>query len=124
MSDERHSLDQERDLEPGDAALVRRIAEAYRPPDPTAAARVAFRARVDARIRRRTARRVWVTGIATATAAAAFMWLRGAAPVGPPASPDAATGDTLLALAASSEEEALPADYQAIEDLLLEGEGV
>jgi hypothetical protein len=38
---------------------------------------------------------------------------------------DADGGEALLALAsATDEEEALPADYQAIEDLFLEGEGV
>ena len=53
------------------------------------------------------------------------MWLRGPLPIDAPV-PDAATDEALLALAlpAESEEEALPADYQAIEDLLLAGEGV
>ena len=53
------------------------------------------------------------------------MWLRGPLPTDAPAS-DATSDEALLALAlpAESEEEALPADYQAIEDLLLEGEGV
>src|SRR5258706_6153250 len=117
MSDERHAWDDDRDLEPGDAALVQRIAEAYRPPEASASQRVAFRARLDARIRHGSARRVWVAGCAAAAAAAAFVWLRGPAPVAPSAAlPDAAAGDALLALVASSEEEALPADYQAIED--------
>jgi hypothetical protein len=125
MSDERRSWDHDRDLGPGDAALVRRIAEAYRPPEASASERVAFRARLDARIRRGSTRRVWVAGFATVAAAAAFVWLRGPAPVGPIAvPPDTAAGDALLALAASSEEEALPADYQAIDDLFLENEGV
>jgi hypothetical protein len=45
------------------------------------------------------------------------------APVTPVAAIDA--DETLLALALpASEAQTLPADYQAIEDLLLEGEGV
>jgi hypothetical protein len=118
-------MSDERDLDPGDAALVRRIAEAYRPPEASASQRVAFRARLDARIRRGSARRVWVAGFATAAAAVAIVWLHGPAPVDPTAAtPDVSAGDALLALAASSEDEALPADYQAIEDLFIENEGV
>ncbi|TMA34319.1 MAG: hypothetical protein E6J87_07305 [Deltaproteobacteria bacterium] len=123
MSDLR--LEHDRDLDPGDAELVRRIAESYRAPEPPAPARVAFRARVDARIRRRSVRRLWTLGAATAGAAAMLVWLRGGLPVEAPA-PDAEADAALLALAlpADTEEETLPADYQAIEDLLLEGEGV
>ncbi len=123
MSDERHDAD--RELSRGDAELVRRIGESYRPPEPAASARAAFRARVDARIRRRSVGRRWAAGAATAAAAVAIVWLRGALPTNAPAS-DATTDEALLALVlpAASEEEALPADYQAIEDLFLEGEGV
>ena len=117
MSD-RHEIDR-------DAELVRRIAESYRPPEPAASARAAFRARVDARIRRRAMQR-WAAGAATAAAALALVLLRGSPPVAPTPSADAADDAALLALALpeESEDEALPADYQAIEDLLLEGEGV
>ncbi|MGH7338070.1 MAG: hypothetical protein ACREI7_10850, partial [Myxococcota bacterium] len=78
-----------------------------------------------ARIRRRAVGRRWVAGAATAAIAVAIVWLRGPLPTDAPA-PDAAGDEALLALAfpAESEAEALPADYQAIEDLLLEGEGV
>jgi hypothetical protein len=121
MSDERHHADHE--LNRGDAELVRSIAESYRPPEPAVSARAAFRARLDARIRRRAVGRRWVAGAATAAVAVAIVWLRG--PFSSDA-PDATSDEALLALAlpAASEEEALPADYQAIEDLLLEGEGV
>jgi ferric-dicitrate binding protein FerR (iron transport regulator) len=123
MSGERHHADHE--LGRGDAELVRRIAESYRPPEPAASARAAFRARLDARIRRRAVGRRWAAGAATAAAAVAIVWLRGSLPMDAPA-PDATSDEALLALAlpAASEEEVLPADYQAIEDLLLEGEGV
>ena len=86
----------------------------------------AFRARVDARIRRRAVGRRWAAGAATAAAAVAIVWLRGPLADATAPAPDAATDEALLALAlpAASEEEALPADYQAIEDLFLEGEGV
>jgi hypothetical protein len=124
MSDERHH---DHELSRGDAELVRRIAESYRPPEPAASARAAFRARLDARIRRRAVGRRWVAGATTAAVAVAvaIVWLRGPFSSDAPA-PDATSDEALLALAlpADSEEEALPADYQAIEDLLLEGEGV
>ncbi|HKA14579.1 MAG TPA: hypothetical protein VKH41_06150 [Myxococcota bacterium] len=115
----------DRDLDLGDAELVRRIAESYRAPEPSAAERVALRARIDARLQRRSVRRLWVAGAATAGVAAAIALLRAGEPAVAPA-PDAAADEALLALAApaGAEEEALPDDYQAIEDLLLEGEGV
>jgi len=107
-----------------DAELVRRIAQSYRPCDPAPSARAAFRAGIDARIRRRALQR-WTAGAATAAAALAFVLLRGSpAPIAPTADiPDDAA---LLAFALpdESEDEALPADYQAIEDLFVEGEGV
>jgi hypothetical protein len=110
-----------------DAALVRRIADSYRPAEPSPAARVAFRARIDARIRRRAVQR-WVAGAATVAAALALVLLHGSPPEPGTTSTeaDAAADAALLALAlpADSEEESLPADYQAIEDLFLEGEGV
>src|SRR5262245_52807866 len=123
MSDLRPEHD--RDLAPGDAELVRQIAESYRAPELPAPARVAFRACLDARIRRRSARRLWIAGAVTAFAAAVLVWLRGELPAEAP-TPDATSDAALLALAlpADAEEEVLPADYQAIEDLLLEGEGV
>lgn len=125
MSDERRFAETDRELDRGDAELVRRIAESYRPPEPAASARAAFRARLDARIRRRAVGQRWVVGVATAAAAVALVWLRGSPPIETPVA-DTATDEALLVLAlpAESEEEAMPADYQAIEDLLLEGEGV
>jgi hypothetical protein len=122
---ERHR-EEDRDLARGDAELVRQIAESYRPPEPPRSARAAFRDRLDARIRRRAARRLWMTGAATAGVAAALVLLA-AWPATPPApATESSTDAALLALAlpAESEAEPLPADYQAIEDLLLEGEGV
>lgn len=126
MSDPQHD---KHGLDPGDAELVRRIAESYRPPEREPSARVAFRARVDARVRRQSLGRRWTT-VATAAVAAsaiALAWLNGPLATDPTA-PDDATDEALLAFAlpaaAEAEEESLPADYQAIEDLLLEGEGV
>ena len=131
MSDERREADPL--LDPGDAELVRRIAETYRPPEPAASARVVFRARLDERIRRRAVGRRWLAGAAAgATAAAAALVLLRGSPVGwePVAEPVAEASSTpeeallALALPADAEEENLPADYQAIDVLLLEGEGV
>jgi hypothetical protein len=141
MSDPRHPPETNRDLDPGDADLVRRIAESYRPAESTPSMRVAYRDRLDARIRRRAKRRLWLAGSAAAAvaAAAALVWLR--VPIGAPfasgspdrdqeialepeaSSSDANEEDALLAFAlpADSEEVALPADYEAIEDLILEG---
>ena len=107
-----------------DEELVRRIAESYRPPVPASSARAAFRAGIDARIRRRTTQR-WAAAAATASAALALVLLRGSpAPLAP--STDLPDDAALLALALpdESEDETLPADYQAIDDLLIEGEGV
>jgi hypothetical protein len=107
-----------------DEALVRRIAESYRPPEPAPSARAAFRAGIDARIRRRATQR-WSAAAATICAALAFVLLRGSpAPIAP--STDLRDDAALLALALpdESEDETLPADYQAIDDLLIEGEGV
>ena len=68
-----------------DAELVRRIARSYRPPEPAPSARAAFRAGIDARIRRRALQR-WTAGAATAAAALAFVLLRGSpAPIAPTA---------------------------------------
>ncbi len=114
-----------------DAELVRRIAQSYRPPEPEPSARVAFRAGVDARIRRRAGRKLWLAGAATAAVAVSFALLRGSLPADAPTAPPATvagieTGEALLALTlpTESDAEALPADYQAIEELFLEGEGV
>jgi len=108
-----------------DAELVSRIAQSYRPCDPAPSARAAFRAGIDARIRRRALQR-WAAGAATAAAALAFvLLLRGSpAPIAPIADPPDDAALLAFALPDESEDEALPADYQAIEDLFLEGEGV
>ena len=113
-----------------DAQLVRHIAESYRPRELSPAQRVAFRARLDARIRVRARLRLWIAGAATVAVAALAVLVRGTLPVSEPSEPgvQAAAIDAeeeLLALALpASEPETLPADYQAIDDLLLEGEGV
>jgi hypothetical protein len=121
MSEQRP--DPENELDRGDAALVRWIVETYRPPEPAPSARAAFRARLDARIRRRAAGRRWRVGAATVAVAAALVWLRGSLPVHREPAPDASADEALLALAlpADSDEEAMPADYQAIEALFLDG---
>jgi hypothetical protein len=121
--------DRPRDVD-RDAELVRRIAENYRPTQPSPAERVAFRAALDVRIRRRARGRLWIAGAATAAVAAVLVLVRGSLPVGAPKAPVTPVAaidadETLLALALpASEAQTLPADYQAIEDLLLEGEGV
>jgi hypothetical protein len=126
MSEERRSGEHELER---DAAFVRRIAEVYRPAEPAPAARVAFRAALDARIARRASARRWLAGAAAVACALGTVWLRGAPPIVPTA-PESATAEAgaaeaLLALAVpGSEPQVLPADYQAIDDLLLEGEGV
>src|SRR5262249_30882488 len=112
------------ELSPGDAALVRQIAESYRAPERTAAARAAFRAGVDARIRRRASDPWWMAGAAAVAVALAAVWLRGPAPLRRAPERDVRAGEALLALALpadSAEDEAMPADYEAIEDLLMEG---
>ena len=120
--------DRETGLDPGDADLVRRIAESYRPAERGASARVSFRAGVDARVRRRSIGRrlTTIATAATAAAAIAIAWS-----IGPwatdPSAPYDESDEALLAFAlpsaAESDEESLPADYQAIEDLFLESDG-
>jgi len=113
-----------------DAQLVRQIAESYRPRELSPAQRVAFRTRLDARIRGRARLRLWIAGAATTAVAVLVVLVRGTLPVSEPAEPgvqEAAIDaeEALLAFASPAPEpETLPADYQAIDDLLLEGEGV
>jgi hypothetical protein len=124
MSDQRHDIETEERLDRGDAELVRRIAAAYRPAESAPSARAAFRAGIDARIRRRTALQRWALGAATVAAAALLLLSRAPAPVAPErTASDMSAEEALLALAApaDAEEAALPADYEAISDLFLEG---
>jgi hypothetical protein len=140
MSEPNLNREAEHVLDHGDAELVREIAQSYRPAPAAPSARAAFRAGVDARIRRRASRRIWTAGTALATAAVAMFALRGVLPSDSPllaptqgaepdmtiasaATPDDTVEEALLTvgLPASSEEQALPADYQAIDDLFLEG---
>jgi hypothetical protein len=113
-----------------DADFVRHVAESYRPRELSAAERVAFRTRLDARIRRRAHLPLWIAGAATAAVVALAVLVRGSLPVETPATTGSSAAaldaeETLLALALpASDAETLPADYQAIDDLLLEGEGV
>jgi anti-sigma factor RsiW len=112
-----------------DVDFVRHVAESYRPREFSSAERVAFRTRLDARIRRRAQLPIWIAGAATAAAVAVLVLVRGSLPVNAPAEPGTSAAldaeETLLALALpASDAEKLPADYQAIDDLLLEGEGV
>ena len=112
------------EIDRDDEALVRRIAASYRPAESAPSARAAFRAGIDARIRRRATQR-WTAAAAMACVALALVLLRGSpAPLAP--STDLPDDAALLALALpdESEDEVLPADYQAIDDLLIEGEGV
>ena len=109
-----------------DAAFVRRIAEVYAPPPPSAASRARFDARLAERIRRRGARAP--RGIAIAAAAAvtgaalALAWMlprQGTAPT----AAGTGGGEVLLALAlgpAADRDADLPDDYRAIAALLAE----
>ena len=104
-------------------AFVRRVAGAYAPPAPTAAARARFDARLDARLAR-ARRQPW---LAAAVAAAALslslhVWRASEVTPGRDAGPvAAASAEAILAMAddAGDASDALPTDYQAISDLLL-----
>jgi hypothetical protein len=117
-----------------DDAFVREIAAHYRPPEPTPSQRATFRAGLDARLARRrgTGWLPWAAGLATASAALAFVLLPGTldTPGSSTGAPDGttrlasggATADTLLWLATPEAEgdEALPEEYEAIAGLFLE----
>jgi len=126
MSDPR---DPKRDARENDA-FVRTLAAHYRPPEPTPAERAAFRAGLDERLARRrgAAWLPWAAGLATASAALALVFVPGTtsdSADAPPATRLAsgpAAADALLWLATpeSEEDDALPADYEAIAGLFLE----
>ncbi len=135
------------ELSSEDARFVRRIAEAWAPPEPTAARRARFDARLAERLaRRRSPRRALVLAATLAAAALVVLVRVGGetgrtgvtekpkAPQGiasaPPIAPaeSATAEETLIALASdralasavagSDRDEALPEDYQAIASLL------
>jgi hypothetical protein len=118
----------DRDLHaPEDEALVRRIADAYAPPQLGPARRAAFDAELELRLARDRWRLApWISAAVVAGAAALLVITRmPAAPQQPLAAEDAldasADEEFVLALAGGSTDEfddALPADYQAIASLL------
>lgn len=126
--------DDRREADPATEAFVRRVNEAYAPPPLTPARRVAFHARLDERLER-GARPRWGARLAAAgaVAAACVLTLRLASdgrlavplvppPVVPTATTIASPDEALLVLATESEtsdEETLPADYEAISSVFL-----
>ena len=104
---------------------MRRIAESYRPPElrrPLARRSARASTRGSGGARRPAVDR----GRRDRCSRASVLVLAAGSPPAPRRRPTLPTEAALLALGAAeeSEDEALPADYQAIEDLLLEGEGV
>ena len=134
MSEQEEDLRRERDSREGwsaaDAAFVRRIAEHYRPPEPTRAYRAVFRAALDERLARRRPG-AWLPLAAGLAAASAALLLAvsqtGTDPVSVQpeatriASAVGAAEETLLVLAAPDAEldESLPEEYEAIAGLFL-----
>ena len=133
MSDRR---DDRQPLAPDEEAFVRSVADRYAAPPMTASQRTRFDARLEERIRDAAARRrVWLPVAAVAAAAVSLLvWRAGieapesgeVAPVAEsePALDESEIGaeDWLLAMETGSlpaTDEALPADYLAISDLLL-----
>jgi hypothetical protein len=125
--------DDELRISEADARLVRRLDALYRPPEPTAADRARFAARLEERIARRRERRPWLLGGAAATlafvAALAFALLPRVEPGALPASDagaavaeDAPSAEEALLLLANGPlqdpDEALPEDYQLLASLL------
>lgn len=120
--------------DPATETFVRRVNEAYAPPPLTPVRRAEFHARLDARLER-GARPRWGARLAAvgAVAAASVLALRLAsdgrlaAPVAVPAAVPTTTAiatpdEALLVLATESEtsdEETLPADYEAISSVFL-----
>ncbi len=133
MSDRR---DDRRRLAPDEEAFVRSVADLYAAPPMTASERTRFDARLEERIRAAAARRrAWlpVAGVA-AVAVSLLVWRAGLdAPEGGEVAPvaesepaldesDSGAEEWLLAMETGSlpaTDEALPADYLAISDLLL-----
>jgi hypothetical protein len=113
-----------------DERFVERLGALYRPPEPTAAARARFAARLDARIARGGARRPWLLAGAAAAALAALVFaLRPAEEPArlaveettPAAAESVSTDEALLLLAngpLADPDEELPDDYQTLASLL------
>jgi hypothetical protein len=118
--------------------FVARVADAYRARPQSAQARVAFQARLDARIARRRTR-LTLRALAGAVAAAAAAWVvvaglgsgdrvaelrvaRAGDPLPAGSSRTATAEEAILSLSAEDEgeEESLPDDYAAIADLFLD----
>lgn len=133
MSD-RH--DDRQPLSPEDEALVRSVADRYAAPPMTALQRTRFDARLEERMRDGVARRrPWFAAIAVVAAASSLLVWRAGLDVpdggeveqiaeSDPAVDESEIGaeDWLLAMETGSlpeTDEALPADYLAISDLLL-----
>jgi hypothetical protein len=110
-----------------DARFIERLAQALPRPELSPARRAAFHARLDER-RRRGAVAAWRPGWLALGAASAALALWLALPGAPVPEPvreaQAADAEAILALATEEprdRSEALPADYQAIEDLWMGG---
>jgi hypothetical protein len=107
-----------------DARFVARVAGAYAPPEPSAADRARFRARLDEKLARRERPAPWRWLAPAALAAVAVLFVTTQLRVGDvapgPAASDAEE-ETLLALVtgdAASDDASLPEDYQAIASLM------
>jgi hypothetical protein len=122
-------------LSPDEHDFVASVREAYRWPEPSPAARAAFRARLEQRLdqRRGGAAPVWASlAVAGVAAMALAVWLipadesHRAISEAPTHLAMPAAGDAILALAASPDDDlgkdaSLPDEYVAISDLLLGG---
>ena len=118
-------------LSPEEARFVSRVADVFQPPEPTAADRVRFHARLEARLARGTGQAAlrWLAPATLALAAALLVTAQlredDVAPTVTARPLEGALGDaeeeTLLALVAgdvAGDESVLPEDYQAIASLM------
>jgi hypothetical protein len=121
------SNDDDPRLSDADARFVEQLGAAYRAPEPTAADRVRFAARLEQRLARRGRRRAWWLASASLGAAALLFALLPASAPAPRESVTASeaarpsTEEALLLLAngpLDDPNEALPADYQTLASLL------
>jgi hypothetical protein len=118
-------------LAPDDARFVARVADAYAPPEPSAADRARFRARLEEKLARRNRAPSWRWLAPAALAAVAALLVTTQLRVGDVApgqvvsvtnrAASDAQEETLLALVtgeAASDDASLPEDYQAIASLM------
>ncbi len=129
--------DDETRLSAEEEAFVRRLAGAWAPPERRPEQRLAFQAKLDARLRGRRGRLAsgWML-VATAAAAAVALWMRTEAvePLvsgtlgeaaedlsGSAVTPEEAILAFVVEPEEAEPEEALPADYEAIASVFLDG---